>query len=63
MTELKKISDLRPGDIVRGKFTHRTFQIVAVYGDRATAVSIQDLTNPHEWEVLRIEDQIKKANI
>lgn len=52
MRQLKRIEDLRSGDIVRGKATGNVFHVIAIYGDRATAVQVQDLTNPDEWEVL-----------
>lgn len=50
--QLKKVSNLNPGDLVRGKTSRQIFHVIAIYGDRATAVQVQDITNPSEWEVL-----------
>ncbi|RJP48763.1 MAG: hypothetical protein C4586_08595 [Anaerolineaceae bacterium] len=47
------ISELKPGMIVRGKSTGQTFMVLVSFGDRVTAVSTADITNPDEWEVLK----------
>lgn len=41
---------LKRGDLVRHKHENRTFVVTANYGDRVTAVSSVDLTNPPEWD-------------
>lgn len=52
MKKIEKISDLNAGDLVRGKLSGNVWRVMAVYGERATAVQVQDLTNPHEWLLL-----------
>ncbi len=47
------ISELKPGMIVRGKSTGQAFMVIVNFGDRVTAVSTADVTNPDEWEVLK----------
>lgn len=47
------LKDLKPGDIVRGKISHRTWMVIANYGDRVTAVATQDITNKDEFRILR----------
>jgi hypothetical protein len=46
------MSALKPGDIVRG-VRGESYVVTANYGDRVTAVRTADLTNPHEWEIVR----------
>ena len=43
---------LKPGTIIRHKDSLRQFIITAIYGQRATAVSTVDITNPDEWEIV-----------
>jgi hypothetical protein len=50
---LQRISDLSEGKIVYNKETGNRYLILGVFGDRATGVSIADITNPKEWEVLQ----------
>lgn len=50
------LGELKTGDIVRGKISHRTYVVTANYGTRVTAVATQDITNPSEWDVLKNED-------
>ncbi len=46
------ISDFKPGVKVRGKSTGTVFTVTDNYGDRATAIRTQDITNPSEWEII-----------
>ena len=47
------INDLAPGDFVRHVGGGRaTFQVLANYGGRATAVAVADITNADEWELV-----------
>lgn len=47
------LGELKTGDIIRGKISHRTFVVTANYGNHVTAVASQDVTNPAEWEVFK----------
>jgi hypothetical protein len=47
---------LKCGDIVQSRFDSTGYIVTANYGDRATAVTSVDMTNPTEW------DLIQKAN-
>lgn len=50
--DIKSISELKVGDIIKHKGTFRDpYVIMANYGDRATAVRTVDVTNPIEWEL------------
>ena len=50
---ITQIKDLNRGDIVRHKSRNGFSYVVnAVYGDRATAITTADMTNPDEWEVM-----------
>lgn len=40
---------LKRGDLVRHKSESRTFVVTANYGDRVTATTTVDMTNPGEW--------------
>lgn len=56
--KIEKISDLKEGDVVKHVSDHIGFRVIAVYGERATAVRVQDITNPSEWEVIaRVENR------
>jgi hypothetical protein len=46
-----KLKDIRPGMLVRSRYSNETFMVTASYGTRLTAVRTQDVTNPHEWDV------------
>lgn len=52
--KIERINQIKEGDIVRnvGDPRKQPFKVMAVYGDRATAVSVVDITNPSEWEVV-----------
>lgn len=43
---------LKRGDLVKHKHDRRTFVVTSNYGDRVTAVSSVDMTNPSEWDQL-----------
>lgn len=43
---------LKRGDIVRGKLSEQAYVVNACYGDRVTAVTTVDITNPPEWELV-----------
>lgn len=56
---LLRADDLKAGDRVRyaskaGNNAYSVFMVTKCYGSRATAVKTVDITNPPEWEVLRI---------
>ena len=51
-TELKDVSSLKKGDIIRHKMTYQSFVVTTNYGKRATAVSTVDVTNSGEWSVV-----------
>ena len=54
--EITQIKDLKRGDIVRHRSRNGTSYVVnAVYGERATAITTADMTNPDEWEVMKPE--------
>ena len=53
---ITQIKDLNRGDIVRHRSRNETSYVVnAVYGERATAITTADMTNPDEWEVMEPE--------
>jgi len=57
--EIIQIKDLKRGDIVRHKSRNGCSYVVnAVYGDRSTAVTTADITNPDEWEVMRSDSDV-----
>ncbi len=45
------IQNLKPGQLIRSKSSEISFIVTDVFGDRATAVRVADITNPCEWEV------------
>ena len=52
---------LATGDIVRHKiFKQHSFIVTSNYGNRVTAVATVDMTNPHEWEIIRKVKTIKE---
>jgi len=51
--EEKQFINLDVGDIVKGKTSDNVYVVIANYGNRCTAVSTADLTNPKEWELVR----------
>jgi len=53
---IKNLSDLKVGDVIRGKVSHRSFVVTANYGTRVTAVHSADITNPMEWEIVSKKD-------
>jgi hypothetical protein len=55
--DVTKLDQLQPGDCVRHKNGRVVYFVTANYGQRVTAVSTADLTNPNEWEVLRPDPQ------
>jgi len=58
--DIIQIKDLKRGDIVRHKSRNGCSYVVnAVYGDRATAMTTADITNPDEWEVMRSDRDIE----
>lgn len=50
--DVKNLRDLKPGDVVKHKLGEDFYTVVGNYGDRVTAVSIADVTNVVEWQVL-----------
>lgn len=52
------ISELKPGMHIRHR-SHKSRPLIVTnnYGDRATAVFTQDITNPIEWEVLTDDNE------
>lgn len=55
--QVKDLSELKEGDIIRGKSSGIVFIVTGNYGSHVTAVRTQDVTNPDEWTVLRAENQ------
>lgn len=53
--QVKSITDLESGQIIRGKLSGNVYIVTGNYGDRVTAVQTADVTNPDEWELLIIE--------
>ncbi|CAB4185277.1 hypothetical protein UFOVP1492_90 [uncultured Caudovirales phage] len=51
--DLKDLSGIYPGDIMRSKLNFRPAIVSAHYSSRITLVSTQDVTNPGEWQVRR----------
>lgn len=45
-------SKLDRGDIIEHKGNTRVFIVTANYGDRVTATTTVDMTNPDEWELV-----------
>jgi hypothetical protein len=52
--KLQKLKELKTGDIIRSRFNQEVYVVTANYGDRVTAVSTVEVTNPPEWEVMEI---------
>ena len=50
---LQTLTQLRVGDTIRSRSGGMSYVVVSHYGTRVTAVRVQDVTNPPEWEVLR----------
>ena len=48
----KEFNNLISGDIIKHKSDHKCYVITAHYGNRITAVTSVDLTNPIEWELV-----------
>lgn len=44
---------LKPGDIVRSAHSGYGFIVMANYGDRVTAATTVDMSNPIEWLLVR----------
>lgn len=62
--KLNSIDELQQGDIVRHRaFKELVYMIHANYGGRATGVRIADITNPHEWEILKSTEDNERQNI
>lgn len=53
---VKSIKDVKLGLVVRGRASGEAYIVTANYGDRATAVRTQDITNPDEWEIENRDD-------
>lgn len=58
--QLVSIMDLQVGDIIRGRASGQIYVVSNTYGDRATAVRSQDVTNPSEWEVIEAKYSTKR---
>lgn len=43
---------LKRGDIIRGKYSNRSFVVMGHYGSHVTAVATVDMTNPAEWDII-----------
>jgi hypothetical protein len=54
----KEFYELKPGDMVKnvGSDDDRVFVVTANYGGRVTAVASVDLTNPPEWELVKLHN-------
>lgn len=50
--DVKDLKDLKPGDLVKHKLSEEVYTVIGNYGERVTAVSIADVTNTVEWQVL-----------
>jgi hypothetical protein len=50
-----EFQNLKPGDIVRGKSSNELYMVTGNYGGRVTAVKTVDMTNPPEWELVKLE--------
>ena len=46
-----KVSDLKRGDIIKNRLSGNTYVVDSNYGEWASAVTVQDITNPSEWMV------------
>lgn len=55
--KVKKISDLKRGEIILHRGSAVAYVVTGCYGDRVTAVRTVDVTHTSEWEVLITEDQ------
>ena len=51
MTNLELLN-LSTGDIIKHVTEPQTFVVTVNFGDRVTAVTTVDVTNPVEWEVV-----------
>mgnify|MGYP001108463121 CR=1 FL=1 len=49
---VSKVSQLKRGDIVKNRLSGNTYVVDSNYGERASAVTVQDITDPSEWIVL-----------
>jgi len=47
-----KLSDIRPGTLIRGKLSGDVYIVTGNYGTRLTAVRSVDVTHPPEWDVV-----------
>lgn len=50
--KLKKISQLKSGDIVKNKGSAYGYVITANYGNYAIGVRTIHISNPNEWEIV-----------
>jgi hypothetical protein len=51
--QIKSISELKTGDVIRHKTSQKSYLVTDCFGSRATAVRTVDITNPGEWEVMK----------
>lgn len=52
---MKDFKDLRRGDLVKSKSSGVVYIVSSNYGGRVTAVKTADLTNPSEWEHIKLK--------
>jgi hypothetical protein len=48
------LSELSTGDHISHRGNGIRYVVIANYGDHVTAVRVADVTNPQEWQVLRM---------
>jgi hypothetical protein len=49
---IKEFKNLRRGDIVKHELYPITYVVDSNYGDRVTAMTTADMTNPSEWKLI-----------
>lgn len=52
---LKKVSELRNGDIVRSVGSANSYVVISTNGSRAQAVRCVEISNPEEWLLIEVE--------
>ncbi len=52
---LEEMKQLQPGELVRHVAGSENYVVTGNYGNRVTAVKIIDITNPAEWEHVRVD--------
>jgi len=52
--KVEEMKNLKRGDIVKNDGSGNSYVVTANYGDRITAVRTVDITNPSEWQKVKV---------